>query len=82
MRMTNTESELAVLFSFFIKEISFGLWAYGPFQFAPHSSKHNCLPIRIVPHVLEGGVWKQLACDWADFHSVPFKMFSGTLGFE
>lgn len=37
MRMTNTESELAVLFSFFIKEISFGLWAYGPFQFAPHT---------------------------------------------
>lgn len=37
MTMTNTGSELAVLFSFFIKEISFGLWACGPFQFAPHS---------------------------------------------
>lgn len=37
MTMISIGSELAVLFSFFIEEISFGPWACGPFQFAPHT---------------------------------------------
>lgn len=47
-----------------------------------HRSKHNHLPIKSVLPVLKGGVCKLLACDWAGFHSVMFKMFSGMLGFE
>lgn len=44
-----------------------------------HRSKHNRLPIKSVLPVLKGGVFKQLVCDWADFHSVSLRCFQACL---
>ena len=83
MTTTIIESELSVCFPFSLKRLPLDPWHVCLSKFAPHNrSKHNCLPIKSVLPVLKGGVCKQLACDWTDFHSVMFKMFSGMPGFE